>query len=90
MLLVVDPVVLGVVQFAVPASAEDELAVGGRRFSGADFIGFRGQQEIRTNPGTDQGVTFAHPFQAFASATQPDLSRDRNLQGRRGVGHQLS
>lgn len=51
------------VAFASSAAAVNEFSVGVRSSSGADLVGLRGNQGIRTNPGTVNGVVYVHPTQ---------------------------
>lgn len=51
------------VGFASSAAAVNEFSAGIRLSSGADLVGVRGNQGIRTNPGTVNGVVYVHPTQ---------------------------
>jgi hypothetical protein len=46
------------------STAEAEVAATSRLLGSADIDGFRGQQGIRTNPSTVNGISFVHPVQA--------------------------
>jgi len=51
------------VAFASHAAAVNEFSVAFRISDGADLVGIRGNQGIRTNPGTVNGVVYVHPTQ---------------------------
>jgi hypothetical protein len=59
---------------AGPAHADNDFAAAYRiTYTGSPDLhqndSFRGNQEIRTNPATSSGITFAHPMQVYFSGT---------------------
>ncbi len=69
------------------AAAINEDAAGLRVSSFANLDGFRGQQGIRTNPGTVNGVAFVHPTQMDVGSAGESFIAIGTYNGKGTSGH---